>query len=122
MANAERRRETGSPVITASVCAFGIIATQVAGKAARDALFLTEFNISSLPLILMASALISIGAVLLTARSLSLYGPIRVVPPLFFASGILLVAEWAFAMSNTRAASVLVYLHVAIIGAHIEQT
>lgn len=116
MANAERHREAGSPVVTASVCAFGIIATQVAGKAARDALFLTEFDISSLPLILMASALISIGAVLLTTRSLTLYGPTRVVPPLFFASGLMLVAEWAFAMSNARAASVLVYLHVAIIG------
>ena len=116
MANAERGRAGGTPVVTASVCAFGIIATQVAGKAARDALFLTEFDISALPLILMASALISIGAVLLTARSLTLYGPTRVVPPLFFASGLMLVAEWAFAMSNARAASVLVYLHVAIIG------
>ena len=116
MANAERGRAAGTPVVTASVCAFGIIATQVAGKAARDALFLTEFDISALPLILMASALISIGAVLLTARSLTLYGPTRVVPPLFLASGVMLVAEWIFAMSNARAASVLVYLHVAIIG------
>ncbi len=116
MANAERGPAAAVPVVIASVCAFGIIATQVAGKAARDALFLTEFDISALPLVLIASALISIGAVLLTARSLMRYGPTRVVPPLFLASGLMLIAEWAFAMSDPRAASVIVYLHVAVIG------
>jgi ATP/ADP translocase len=103
-------------VATASVCAFAIIATQVAGKATRDALFLTNFHISALPLVLMASALLSLGAVLLTARAMASRGPFRVMPSFFVGSGILLVAEWFLATRNPRAASVLVYLHIAAIG------
>ena len=103
-------------VATASVCAFAIIATQVAGKATRDALFLTNFHVSALPLVLMASALVSIGAVLLTARAMALRGPFRVMPSFFVGSGLLLVAEWFLATRDPKAASVLVYLHIAVIG------
>jgi hypothetical protein len=44
------------------------------------------------------------------------YGPARVVPPCFVASGLLLLAEWWLAERNPRTASVLVYLHVAALG------
>ncbi len=93
-----------------------MIATQVAAKATRDALFLTNFEVSALPLVLIASALLSIGAVLLTARAMTSLGPHRVMPPFFVASGVLLVAEWFLATRSPKAASVLVYLHVAVIG------
>ena len=112
---------TGRPVgatpsvVTASVCAFAIIATQVAGKATRDALFLTNFDISALPLVLVASALLSIASVLATARAITQLGPARVVPPLFLISGVLLVAEWLFALRDVKPASVIVYLHIAVI-------
>jgi ATP:ADP antiporter, AAA family len=110
------RQAGAASVATASACAFAMIATQVAGKATRDALFLTNFDISALPLVLMASALLSIGAVLLTTRGMTALGPLRVMPPFFVASGLLLVAEWLLAMRNPKAASVLVYLHIAVIG------
>lgn len=110
------RSSAAASVATASVCAFAIIATQVAGKATRDALFLTHFHISTLPLILMASAVFSVGAVLFTARSISLFGPSRVIPPSFLVSGLLLIAEWLFAVRHPRPASVIIYLHIAIIG------
>lgn len=103
-------------VVAASACAFAIIATQVAGKALRDALFLTNFHVSALPLVLIASALLSIGAVLFTARAITLLGPARVIPWFFLASGVLLVGEWAFALRSPRPGSVLVYLHIAVIG------
>ncbi len=93
-----------------------MIATQVAGKATRDALFLTHFDISALPIVLIASALASIGAVLVTARAMTLLGPARAIPPWFFASAFLLVAEWWFATRNPRPASVIVYMHTAVIG------
>ena len=63
MANHRRASAAAPSVVVASACAFAIIATQVAGKAARDALFLTNFDISALPLVLMASALLSIVVV-----------------------------------------------------------
>lgn len=110
------RPSAAASVATASACAFAIIATQVAGKATRDALFLTNFDISALPLALMASALLSIGLVLFVARGMALLGPSRVIPPFFFASGLLLVGEWVFAMHDAKLGSVVVYLHVAVIG------
>lgn len=106
-----------SPVGTASLCAALMIATQVAGKAARDSLFLTNFSITALPVVLAASAVLSIGAVLLATRVLARHGPSRVVPPLFVCSGVLLVGEWLLAASSIRVAAVLVYMHVAILGA-----
>lgn len=101
--------------MTASVCAFALIATQVAGKATRDALFLSNYDISSLPVMLIASALLSIGAVVITARAMAIYTPARVIPPLFLVSGLLLLAEWGLAVRDARLASVLVYLHIAVI-------
>lgn len=115
MASTGRPVGAAPSVVTASVCAFAIIATQVAGKATRDALFLTNFDISALPLVLVASALLSIGSVLATARAITQLGPARVVPPLFLISGVLLVAEWLFALRDVKPASVIVYLHIAVI-------
>ncbi|HEX5133232.1 MAG TPA: Npt1/Npt2 family nucleotide transporter, partial [Candidatus Krumholzibacteria bacterium] len=111
------RAPAASSVITAAICAFATIATQVAGKATRDALFLTNFHISALPIILMASAAISIGVVLVVARWLALAGPSRVIPPMFFASGILLTGEWLLALRDPGLASILIYLHIAVVGA-----
>jgi ATP/ADP translocase len=116
MASSGRPSAAAPSVVAASACAFAIIATQVAGKATRDALFLTNFHVSALPLVLIASALLSIGAVLFSARGITQLGPARVIPWFFLASGVLLVGEWAFALRSPRPASVLVYLHIAVIG------
>jgi hypothetical protein len=93
-----------------------MIATQVAGKAARDALFLTNFPVSALPLVLIASAALSIVAVLITARGITVWGPMRVIPPLFFASGLLILAEWWLSARSVKPAAVMIYLHIAGIG------
>ncbi|MCI0451925.1 MAG: hypothetical protein L0Z51_05960 [Candidatus Latescibacteria bacterium] len=116
MASSGRASAPATLVVTASVCAFAMIATQVAGKAARDAFFLTHFDISALPLVLMASALASIGTVLFAARVMTVLGPARAIPPWFFASALLLVALWLLAERNPRIAAVAVYFHVAVIG------
>ncbi len=116
MASPGRPRSATPSVLVASVCAFAIIATQVAGKATRDTLFLTHFDISALPLVLIASALLSFAVVLFAARGITLLGPSRVVPPFFLLSGVLLLVEWAFAQNSPRPAAVIVYLHIAVIG------
>jgi hypothetical protein len=46
------RASTG--VAAAGLVAATLVAQQVAGKAARDALFLTAFNVTSLPAIMIA--------------------------------------------------------------------
>ena len=111
-----RRVPAAGPVVTASVCAAVMIATQVAGKTARDALFLTNFAVANLPLVLISSALLSIGAVLLAARWVARRGPQRIIPPLAVASGLLLFGEWLLAGVNVKVASVVVYLHIAVLG------
>jgi ATP:ADP antiporter, AAA family len=116
MHSSERYGATGSAV-AASTCAFAVIASQVAGKAMRDALFLSQFDISALPLVLIVSASLSITAVLLTARAMSRWGPIRIIPPFYFASALLLFAEWALAVRDPRLASVIVFLHASSISA-----
>ena len=93
-----------------------MIATQVAGKAARDSLFLTNYHVSALPTMLIVSATFSIVAALVAARAMTVYGPARVVPPCFIASGLLLLAEWWLAERSPRPAAVLVYLHIAALG------
>lgn len=100
----------------AATCAFAVIASQVAGKATRDALFLSEFPVSALPIMLIVSASLSIAAVLLTARAMSRWGPIRIIPPFYLVSAILLLVEWAIAVRSPRFASVIVYLHISSLG------
>ncbi len=110
------RPAAAAPIKTAAICAFAMIATQVASKTARDALFLTNFPVSALPTVLIAAAVLSICAALLTARALTAHGPARIVPPLFIASALLLLVEWWLASRDARPAAVVVYLHVASLG------
>ena len=93
-----------------------MIATQVASKAARDALFLTHFPVSALPLVLIAAAALSIVAALVTTRAMATVGPGRVVPPLFIASALLLLVAWWTAVNYPRPGAIMVYLHVAVLG------
>ncbi|HEX6790799.1 MAG TPA: hypothetical protein VF247_05780 [Candidatus Krumholzibacteria bacterium] len=110
------RPAVAGPVTIASVCAFAMIATQVAGKAARDSLFLTNFPVSALPMMLIASAALSIVAALAAARVITVFGPVRTVPSFFLASGLLVLAEWWYAARNPGPGAVVVYLHIASIG------
>ena len=93
-----------------------MIATQVAARATRDALFLSHFDISALPLVLIAAAVLSIMAVLATARAMATRGPLRIIPPLFLISSLLLIAEFLLAARSPRLVAVVVYLHVSGLG------
>jgi len=42
----------------AAACAFVLVAHQVAAKAVRDALFLTQFDVTSLPRMVVAASLL----------------------------------------------------------------
>lgn len=100
----------------AMVCAAAMIAQQVGAKATRDALFLSSFGASALPTMVMASAAVSIGFVILAGRVMAALGPARMVPLTFAASGVLLVGACELALEAPRVAAVAVYLHVASFG------
>ncbi len=69
-------RTPDSPAVTAaSVVAATLVAQQVAGKAARDALFLAAFRVSSLPAMMIVSAALSALSAILFARAMRRSSP-----------------------------------------------
>src|SRR5262245_30997282 len=95
-----------------------MLAHQVAGKAARDALFLSQFDSSRFPLMVMAGSTISIVGGLLNSRILQALTPTRMIPWTFMLSGILHLIEWSLRHSPYRPVMIVaVYLHVVGLGA-----
>jgi hypothetical protein len=112
-----RESSAAAPVAAATICAFTMIANQVAGKAVRDALFLSNFDVTMLPRIIVASSLLTIGGVLAASRILSTNGPGRVVPIAFGLSAVVTMSIWILVGRAPQAAAVALYLHLALFGA-----
>ncbi len=90
-----------------------MIAQHIAGKATRDALFLTYFEVDQLPKIMMASAAISIGAAILMSRLLSRSGPGRLMPIMYLISAGLLVGQWFLTDLDPKLAAACLYLQIS---------
>jgi ATP:ADP antiporter, AAA family len=101
----------------ATAAATVIITFQLAGKATRDALFLSTFGVAALPPIVIAAAVLSAVLAILLARVMGRTGPGRMVPRLIGLSAALLLAEWALAAEARRPAAIIVYLHLTALGA-----
>jgi predicted MFS family arabinose efflux permease len=105
-------------VILSFVAMFSVatlIAQHIAGKATRDALFLTYFPVERLPLMMMASAAASVVVVLLVSRLLARFGPARLVPVIFAISAALLLAQWRLIDSMPQVAAALLYLQISAV-------
>ncbi|MDX2457256.1 MAG: Npt1/Npt2 family nucleotide transporter [Gammaproteobacteria bacterium] len=113
----DNKRTDTTALIFALIAATTMIAQQVAGKATRDALFLSNFDVTNLPKVVIAAAIASITGVLIMSRLLSRVSPITLVPVVFGLSAILFIGEWMLLDYQPRAASVILYLHMAIFGA-----
>jgi AAA family ATP:ADP antiporter len=107
---------TASAVRSAILAIGMLVAQQVAGKATRDALFLSQFDVTALPLAAAASAILSLIAVLAFARGMARLTPARMVPLALVASSVLLLGEWTLSLAMPRAAAVAVYLHMSVFG------
>jgi ATP:ADP antiporter, AAA family len=101
----------------ATAAATVIITFQLAGKATRDALFLSTFGVAALPPMVIAAAVLSGILAIALARVMGRKGPGRLVPRLIGLSAALLLAEWALAAQARRPAVILVYLHLTALGA-----
>jgi len=102
--------------ILAAFTATTMIAHQVAAKTARDSLFLTYFDVTWLPTVTIAAALVSAAAVLLFAGLLARRGPARLIPPIYAASGVLFALEWLFMSGQPQVMSILLFLHISALG------
>jgi len=97
-------------------CAGTVTAQFIAGKATRDALFLDNLDVTSLPAMVMVTAAVSIALVVVTSRGLRRISPAILMPAAFALSALLLLLEWALLPISPRAAAVAVYLQISGIG------
>ena len=89
------KAQPGPAVTTAMVCAGAVGAQFIAGKAARDALFLANVGVTALPAMVVATAAFSILLVALSSRGLRRLAPGTFVPIAFAGSAALLLLDWA---------------------------
>lgn len=94
-----------------------MIAHQVAGKATRDAVFLSHYDVTELPKVVITAAILSMVAVVLMSRLLVVYGPWRVIPSAFGVSAVLFIANWWFFDVAADKVAIALYLQMAIFGA-----
>jgi len=101
----------------ALIAATTMIAQQVAGKATRDALFLSNFDVTNLPKVVIAAAIASIIGVLIMSRLLSRISPIKLMPAIFALSSLMYIGEWFLLDYRPGLTSIILYLHMAVFGA-----
>jgi len=99
-----------------ALAAAAIIAHQVAGKAARDALFLAHFDVTRLPLAIVSASLLAAAGGILCGRLLQRHAPVRVLPVAFGLSGLSLALTPLLLQTNPAAATVLVFLQMNAFG------
>jgi AAA family ATP:ADP antiporter len=109
-------RTTRSAIVAAVGTAAVMIAFQTAGKATRDSLFLSCFDVTALPRMVTVAAVLSVVLALFSTRLLAARGPARIVPVAFAVSGALLIVEWFLVEWAPRPTAVLFYLHYAALG------
>src|SRR5215467_13905996 len=96
-------------LLAAMISSGAMIAFQIGGKAARDALFLSNFPVTALPGVLVSAAVVSVMSVIIASKAMGARGPRRVVPYAFGISSILLLVEWSIFGLVPRTAAVLFY-------------
>jgi len=98
------------------VCSGVVTAQFIAGKATRDALFLNNYDVTAMPAMVIATAVVSILFAVGSSKALSRITPGIFVPLAFAGSGALLLADSMLVAVAPKAAAVAVYLQVSGIG------
>src|SRR5215469_13610089 len=94
-----------------------IMAYLAAGKASRDALFLSQFSSTDLPAMIAVAAIIAVIMSIGSGRMLVHVGPNRMTVFFFALSGNLQIGEWMLFGCRPRTAACLIYVHVVGFGA-----
>src|SRR5262245_24007547 len=103
-------------VLTAMICSGAVSAQFIAGKATRDALYLANLDVTTLPTIVIATAIVSILLVIASSQGLQKVSPATFVPAAFALSGVLLFGSWLLTYSMPVLAARLVYLQISGLG------
>jgi hypothetical protein len=103
-------------VLIAMLCSGSVSAQFIAGKATRDALYLANLDVTTLPVMVIATAALSILLVMASSRGLQKVPPATFVPLAFALSGILLFTSWLLTFAMPVLAARLVYLQISGLG------
>jgi ATP:ADP antiporter, AAA family len=114
MASLPPRRE--STLTTAMVCSGAVSAQFIAGKATRDALYLANLDVTTLPAMVVATAVFSILLVFASSYGLRRSSPATFVPVAFAISAALLLASSFLAFAMPTLAAQAVYLQISGLG------
>jgi ATP:ADP antiporter, AAA family len=93
-----------------------MIAQQVAGKAVRDAVFLTVYRTKHLPYAMAAGSVLSLVLVALWPQVTSRVSPRRLMPALFGGSAALFAAVLALFSITAHGGALLLYLQISALG------
>jgi hypothetical protein len=115
--NTSRSDQNREASLFAVIVATIMVGQQVASRALRDGFFLTHFDASALPSVMIGASLLSVAIVLGSARLLRRVTPARSLPVFFIVNSLLFVAEWALSGPAPEVAAVVLYLHTTSIGA-----
>lgn len=94
-----------------------MIAWHVAAKATRDALYLTSFDVTTLPLMVGGAAVAAGGAALFLSGPLARWGPGRLLPVALTASALAAVVEWGLWAQHPHLVAIAFYVHASALGA-----
>ncbi len=98
------------------ICSGAVSAQFIAGKATRDALYLAHLDVTTLPAMVVVTAVVSILLVIASSRSLRSMTPTTFVPIAFVFSAALLLGCWALLEWRPSLAAQVVYLQVSGLG------
>jgi hypothetical protein len=107
---------TSRSILVSMLCAAAVTAQFVAGKATRDALFLTSLGFHALPMMLIAASVCSILLVATHARIAAKIAPTTLIQILSAVSGVLFLCEWAVRFHAPAATATLLFLHTSAMG------
>lgn len=110
------RWHPGAAVVAAMLSSGAIGAQFVAGRAARDALFLAYHDRGALARMTIATSVFAIVLVVLSPIVLRRVSPARWVPVAFAANAAVLAGLWGLAAAAPSPAGVIVYLMVSGLG------
>ncbi len=103
----------------AAFAAVTIIAQQIASKATRDTLFLTSYDATELPAVMLAAAGLALVGVVVLSRLSARIGPGRLVPALFLINAAAFAVESAVQRTQPELVAYVLYLHIALFGASV---
>ena len=103
-------------VLAAMICSAAVSGQFIAGKATRDALYLAHHDVTTLPLMVVVTTVVSILLVIAGSRSLRRFAPGTFVPAAFAVSGALFLGSWLLLGWAPRLAAQAVYLQISGLG------